>query len=219
MLASQALGSLKFVCCALPARGLRATLNWELSRKFWFSFLCIVTICAKLLHIYAHWDSIPLTQLLLWGSTFFLQDIIFLMIGYVLTLHYHRKWACVLAGLVVVPMSLVLSVMAAANTSFFFLTGAEIHWRQAGSVNRDPASVNTLLTGLTGLVIVEVIFFIASIFASPYPFHAAEAVIGVWVVVVGAVFKPLARFALGQINRLGRGRNGSQDSISMSLYR
>lgn len=83
--------------------------------------------------------------------------------------------------------------MAAANTSFFFLTGAEIHWRQAGTVNTDPASINTLLTGLTGLVIVEAIFFVVSIFASPYPYNGMEVVVGVWGVILGAIFNPVVR--------------------------
>lgn len=100
--------------------------------------------------------------------------------------------------------SLVLSVMAAANTSFFFLTGAEIHWRQAGSFNRDPASVNTLLTGLTGLVIVECIFFAISIIISPYPFQASKITMEAWGSAFGAILKPATRLVLIQISRVNR---------------
>ncbi|KAJ5765647.1 hypothetical protein N7520_005206 [Penicillium odoratum] len=199
---ARASNCLSFVCCALPARAVQATLNWEIARKFWFTFLFITVICAKLLHIYAHWDSVPLNQLILWGSTFFLQDFFFLLAGYALTRDFQWIIARILAGLVVVFTSLILSVMAAANTSFFFLTGAEIHWRQAGSFNADPAAVNTLLTGLTGLVIVEALILVAAIFASPYPHTGMEAMVGIWGRVAGAVWRPTAQAAKPAVDAL-----------------
>ncbi|KAJ5097641.1 hypothetical protein N7456_008362 [Penicillium angulare] len=184
---------LSHVCCTLPARAVKSTLDWDIARKFWFSFLFLTVLCAKFLHIYAHWDSVPMKKLLLWGSTFFLQDYIFLAIGYVLTQNFRSRVVRVVAGLVVVVTTLVLSVMASANTSFFFLTGAEIHWRQAGSFEKDPASVNTLLTGLTGLVIVEVILLIIAIFASPYPYMIVEAIVDIWAKLLSAIFVPAWR--------------------------
>jgi len=102
MLAGRALGCLSFVCCALPARGLLLAINWDTSRKFWFGFLFVAVICAKLLHIYAHYDSVPLGQLLLWGSTFFGQDVLFLFFGHLLTRNFQRRWARILAGAMVV---------------------------------------------------------------------------------------------------------------------
>jgi hypothetical protein len=102
MLAGRALGCLGFVCCALPARGLQSATNWEVSRKFWFGFLFVAVVCAKLLHIYAHYDSVPLGKLLLWGSTFFGQDALFLFFGHLLAHDFQRRWACILAGMVVV---------------------------------------------------------------------------------------------------------------------
>ncbi|KAJ5641502.1 hypothetical protein N7490_005502 [Penicillium lividum] len=199
---ARASNCLSFVCCALPARAVLATLNWDIARKFWFTFLFITVICAKLLHIYAHWDSVPLNQLILWGSTFFLQDFFFLLAGYALTRDFQWRIARILAGLVVVSTSLILSVMAAANTSFFFLTGAEIHWRQAGSFNADPAAVNTLLTGLTGLIIVEALILVAAIFASPYPYTGMEAMVGIWGRVAGAVWRPTAQAAKPAVDAL-----------------
>ncbi|KAJ6134459.1 hypothetical protein N7523_000781 [Penicillium sp. IBT 18751x] len=81
--------------------------------------------------------------------------------------------------------------MAAANTSFFFTTGAEIHWRQAGGFNRDPASIHTLLTGLTGLVIVEILYIITAVVTTPYIYNVVGYIIGTWAVVLAAAFKPL----------------------------
>lgn len=102
--------------------------------------------------------------------------------------------------------------MAAANTSFFFTTGAEIHWRQAGGFNRDPASINTLLTGLTGLIIVEIVYLAAAYLTTPYIYNGVEAVIGAWAWVLGALFKPLLAIA---IRRWARGRKLFED---LKLY-
>lgn len=99
--------------------------------------------------------------------------------------------------------SLVLSVMAAANTSFFFTTGAEIHWRQASGFNRDPASINTLLTGLTGLMIVEILYIIVVALTTPYIHNGVEAVIGAWASVLKALCTPLLTIPL---RRWARGR-------------
>ncbi|KAJ6103349.1 hypothetical protein N7486_005776 [Penicillium sp. IBT 16267x] len=200
MLAGRASNGLSFVCCALPARAVRGTLNWDIARKFWFTFLFLTVICAKVLHIYAHWDSVPPKKLILWGSTFFLQDFFFLLAGYALTQNFQWRIARILAGLVVVCTSLILSIMAAANTSFYILTGAEIHWRQAGSFNADPAAVNTLLTGLTGLVIVEAMLLVASMFASPYPYNGMEAMIGIWRRVAVAVWRPTSEAAKPKVD-------------------
>lgn len=67
--------------------------------------------------------------------------------------------------------SLIVSGMAAANISFYASTGAEIHWRQARTFHRDAASVKTLLSGLTGLLIVEILFIVVSWFATPFLFN------------------------------------------------
>lgn len=65
----------------------------------------------------------------------------------------------------------MISGLAAANISFYFQTGAEIHWRQAHSFHRDAASVKTLLTGLTGIVIGEVVFTAAAWITTPYLYN------------------------------------------------
>lgn len=69
--------------------------------------------------------------------------------------------------------------MAAANTSFYVTTGAEIHWRQAHSFHRDLASFKTLLAGLTGLIVVEVLCIIASWLATPHLYNCTSRILGI----------------------------------------
>lgn len=93
--------------------------------------------------------------------------------------------------------------MTAANTSFFFLTGGEIHWRQATSFNRDPASINTMLTGLTGLVVVEVLFVVAGALSTPWLYNGVERTLLTWATVLSSLFKPLIPLTTAILSHLG----------------
>ncbi|KAJ5611205.1 hypothetical protein N7510_007924 [Penicillium lagena] len=169
------------LCTRLAGRGCRtpswlprlfSRLNWSFSRKYWFSLLFNAIVAAKLLHIYSHLHSLPWDRFVAWGPTLFLQDALFLILCWCCCRNFQPQWMRFGAVAVVVPLSLAISCMAAANISFYFSTGAEIHWRQAHYFHRDAASIKTLLTGLGGLVIVEVLFIAASWFTTPYTYNA-----------------------------------------------
>ncbi|OQE08462.1 hypothetical protein PENVUL_c009G00832 [Penicillium vulpinum] len=64
--------------------------------------------------------------------------------------------------------------------SFYVFTGAEIHWRQAKSFNGDAAAIHTLLSGLTGFLVVEGILLTISLFAA-HSIHALSGgILHVW---------------------------------------
>lgn len=170
---------------------------WPASRKYWFSLLSISVIAAKFLHLYSHLNSLPVGQLVIWAPTFFVQDGICIFLGHILCAKFQRLWARIVAALVVVPMryetkntqherssineySLAISGLSAANVSFYVATGAEIHWRQARGFHGDAAAVKTLLTGLTGLFIVEVTFAAAAYFTTPYLYNGTKGIVSVF---------------------------------------
>ncbi|KAJ5330472.1 hypothetical protein N7476_000255 [Penicillium atrosanguineum] len=105
----------------------------------------------------------------------FIGDVICILIALFLTQNFGRRWMRVLAALSAIPGSLAISGLAAANISFYFQTGAEIHWRQAHYFHRDPAAIKTLLTGLTGMIIVEIAFSAVAWLSTPYLYN------GIWV--------------------------------------
>lgn len=53
---------------------------WAVGRRFCFGIMCIALLASKLVHIYAHYTSLAPSVLLLWGSTFFLQDILIIFL-------------------------------------------------------------------------------------------------------------------------------------------
>lgn len=76
---------------------------WPASRKYFFGLLFIGVISAKLLHIYSHLNSLSIGRFLLWGPTFFLQDVICILIALCLTQNFGRRWMRVLAALTAIP--------------------------------------------------------------------------------------------------------------------
>ena len=74
---------------------------------------------------------------------------------------------------------MVTSGMTSTNISFYAMTGAEIHWRQAASLKKDTIAVKTLSAGWLGMVIVEVLLIVGSYFTTPYLYNAVGCVSGV----------------------------------------
>ncbi|KAJ5132869.1 hypothetical protein N7448_007027 [Penicillium atrosanguineum] len=151
---------------------------WPASRQYWFSLLFISVICAKALRIYSHLNSLTLDRFLLWGSTFFLQDIFCILIAQFLCQDFYSRGVRVFVALVTILASLLISCLAAANISFYTQTGAEVHWRQAHNFHRDAASIKTLLTGLTGVVICQILFSAVAWISTPHLYNFVRR--GVW---------------------------------------
>ncbi|KAL8993915.1 MAG: hypothetical protein Q9169_005989 [Polycauliona sp. 2 TL-2023] len=87
--------------------------------------------------------------------------------------------------------------MASSNVSFYFVTGAEIHWRQASSYHHDAAALKTLLYGLTGFLITAAGILIISWLAAHYVYDFTGRVLGVfsWIIQQAwvSVIRPLVR--------------------------
>ena len=77
-------------------------------------------------------------------------------------------------------LSLLMSGMAAANTSFYFTTGAEIHWIKAKSFKADAAAFRTLLSGLTGFLIAEGLLLTSSWFLASPIHQMTGGILHVW---------------------------------------
>lgn len=69
--------------------------------------------------------------------------------------------------------------MASANISFYVVTGGEIHWHQAHSIQRDAAAVKTLLSGLTGFLVVELLLIVAAWFLCNYLYDGTGAILNI----------------------------------------
>lgn len=59
--------------------------TWEASRRCFFSLIFLSLVLSKLFHIGAHLKSLTLPSLLAWGPTFFLVDVLLILIARGLT--------------------------------------------------------------------------------------------------------------------------------------
>ncbi|KAJ5094015.1 hypothetical protein N7456_009876 [Penicillium angulare] len=143
---------------------------WDFSRRYFFALAFWSLFAAKIQHLYAHLYSLPLEKFLLWGPSFFFQDVAILLLFRI----FVKKWTGLIAAfnaILVLPASLIVSGMAAANFSVYVFTGAEIHWRQAKTFTGNAAALRTLLSGLTGFLIGEALLVAAALFTAR-PIHS-----------------------------------------------
>ncbi|KAL4931831.1 sulfatase domain protein [Aspergillus undulatus] len=170
---------------------------WDWTRRFFFTLAFFALFSAKTLHLYAHLHSLPAAKFLTWGITFFTQDVACTFLIRILTQKFLWRWLDALAAVVVIPFSLIMSGMASANVSFYFTAGAEINWRQAKSFHRDAAAIRTLLTGLTGFLIVEAIMTVVAWFVAPF----VHRVVGGILHILAEPFKVVFRAVSNLFNR------------------
>ncbi|KAJ5212442.1 Alkaline phosphatase-like alpha/beta/alpha [Penicillium cinerascens] len=148
------------------------------ARCYFYALAFWSVISAKLLHLYAHLYSLPASQLIVWSVTFF-QDVVVLLLLRIIAQRGRTRPLAALGALVLIPFSLIVSGMAAANFSVYIFTGAEIHWKQAKSFTNDAAAIRTLLTGLTGFLVGEAIIVAAAILTGRFVHRVAGGLLHV----------------------------------------
>lgn len=76
---------------------------WHLSRRQVYALTCWSLLSAKGLHLYAHLHSIPPSQFFLWGSTFFFQDFVLLLLLRILAQRCRTPRRAALCALILFP--------------------------------------------------------------------------------------------------------------------
>ncbi|KAL4864934.1 hypothetical protein BDV12DRAFT_175463 [Aspergillus spectabilis] len=175
---------------------------WSWTRRFFFTLAFFALFSAKALHLFAHLHSLPSYKFFTWGITFFTQDVACTLLVRILTQKFPWRWLDGIAALVVIPFSLAMSGMASANISFYFTAGAEINWRQAKSFHRDAAAIRTLLTGLTGFLIVEAILVVVAWFVAPFTHRVVGGILHILAEPFKLLFRPLYNRISSQIRQI-----------------
>jgi hypothetical protein len=76
-------------------------LGWAASRKYFFSVILISLVLSKFFHIFIHLKSLTLSSLL-WGPTFFLVDILLILVACGLTRSFEWRTTRDVAAVVTV---------------------------------------------------------------------------------------------------------------------
>ncbi|KAL8866873.1 MAG: hypothetical protein Q9174_006027, partial [Haloplaca sp. 1 TL-2023] len=175
-------------------------------RKFCFSVICFSIVLSKLLHIWAHLDSVPPAKLCLWSPTFFGQD---LLLIYILRICVQpvdlKSWQIldVLGTTLAILTSLVVLFMASSNISFYFFTGAEIHWRLLSKFHHDSAGFKTFLYGLTGFLISAGVILLVSWLLASFVYDFWGNVVGVFSWIMQKIWGNAIRPVVGRMRKSG----------------
>jgi hypothetical protein len=84
-----------------PAETLDAV--WDFARRYFFTLAFLSLFSAKCLHLYAHLYSLPAPRFVLWGITFFFQDVAILLLFRILAQKIAWRPGAALVALVVIP--------------------------------------------------------------------------------------------------------------------
>ncbi|KAJ5405001.1 hypothetical protein N7465_006285 [Penicillium sp. CMV-2018d] len=154
----------------------------DASRTYFFSITFISLILSKSFHLCVHLTSLAVPSLLPWGPTFFLVDILLILVACYLTRSFESRIAQNVTAVVTLLFSLYISSMTSANISFYVHTGAEIPWRKPESSHEDDrtTATQTVLSMLTVAFFVDVLIMVGAYFATPCLFRATEAFLEIW---------------------------------------
>lgn len=76
---------------------------WDFTRRYFFALTLMAMFGAKLLHLYAHIHSLPPSKFLLWGVTFFCQDVVLVLLVRILTQKLPWRSVAAIFAVIVVP--------------------------------------------------------------------------------------------------------------------
>ncbi|KAI8711082.1 Sulfatase domain-containing protein [Fusarium sp. LHS14.1] len=133
------------------------------NRQVIFTFAALTILEAKLAHIHSHRFAVAPSRLLSYFGSFFLQDILLLILIRLLLDHWVPR-----ASLPYFLSTAVTSVLifynvalSTASVSFYLVSGSEIHWRNINLVS-DPTSRAIVLSGfLTFTLVVSASLFLS----------------------------------------------------------
>lgn len=136
------------------------------NRRFVFALAALAILAAKIIHIYSHISALTGRDLKKWGYSFFMQDVLLLMIiRFLLDKrlfpprgHRFVQLAATSLAYSFIAFIITLSII---NISFFVVSGSEIHWRNVG-VAGDAAGRALVLSGLiSSIIVVCVLVFLS----------------------------------------------------------
>ncbi|KAF3482910.1 sulfatase domain-containing protein [Arthroderma uncinatum] len=146
------------------------------SRAFLYSLLVVSLITAKGLHLLQFARSVPPLHFIVFFPTLFISDALVALLGRVL-LHGGSSGIWPAIGLAVGSfLSAVTFFAASSQLGFYYVTGTEMQWDNAGNVASDPAAIRIMLSGLLQVSVSGMILSFLSWVSSPFLYNK----VGYW---------------------------------------
>ncbi|CAJ0542597.1 Ff.00g001580.m01.CDS01 [Fusarium sp. VM40] len=121
------------------------------SVSYVFGVFFVSILGSKLLHLWTHFFTVPLTAFILYLPTFFLFDLLAICIGRLLLSQSRTPWAWIgsLFGSIVTLISIGGS---ASQLGFFVKTGGELDWRDATAYATSKEGLKVLFSGSEAVI-------------------------------------------------------------------
>lgn len=145
--------------------------GWDSTRKYLFSVVFVSVVASKILNIYTHSYYLTPNRFLIWGSTFFLQDVIFLLVARAFAWSFQRWSLSIMGGVAILFLGLYVSLLAAATISFYAVMGRDFHWGPAIGFFGDMVDAKALVLGIFGAIFFEIVILVGSYFATPHVYE------------------------------------------------
>ncbi|KAF5019423.1 hypothetical protein F66182_8577 [Fusarium sp. NRRL 66182] len=130
------------------------------SVSFLFAVFFVSLLFTKLLHLYIHIHSIAAIDFLVYLPTFFLQDV-FLVLLVRLLLRRERTILSLIAYILGCILTLITFGAAASELGFYYKTGGEVEWSDAGDFANDEG-LNVLISESSSVLVSALIILVVS---------------------------------------------------------
>ena len=167
--------------------------GWDSTRKYLFSVVFVSVVASKILNIYTHSYYLTPNRFLIWGSTFFLQDVIFLLVARAFAWSFQRWSLSIMGGVAILFLGLYVSLLAAATISFYAVMGRDFHWGPAIGFFGDMVDAKALVLGIFGAIFFEIVILVGSYFATPHVYEVTGGFAKVWSLSVSALLRCVFR--------------------------
>ncbi|CAM1502486.1 Fc.00g044700.m01.CDS01 [Cosmosporella sp. VM-42] len=171
-----------------------------------------VSVCAtKLLHLYIHAHAIPVGLFILYLPSFYLADAFFLC-ALRLLLRRERGLLSLLGYVLGCILSLITLGAASSQIGFYYETGGELEWEDAGTFASDVEGIKVLLSGGGSVAISGSILLTIAWFSKNILYKA----VGDFLIVAGSSLASVIRAIRSISTRIGL-RKPAQNDIEASL--
>ncbi|KAH6987092.1 alkaline-phosphatase-like protein [Ilyonectria destructans] len=186
-----------------------------------FSVIVVSLAFTKLVHLYIHAATVPAASFIVYLPSFLLPDALVIFTAR-LVFRRERGWlsfALCVAGCL---MTLVILCAASSQLGFFYETGNEVEWEDAGSFAHDAEGIKVLMSGLTAVLASGFAILLVAWFPKAFLYRAVGMLlvgIGAPLVFVwrSAVRRPRSRNPRPR-RRVERQPDWSEDSEDYSDY-
>ncbi|KAF7553663.1 hypothetical protein G7Z17_g3444 [Cylindrodendrum hubeiense] len=165
-----------------------------------FSVTFVSLAFTKLVHLYIHANSVSAASFIVYLPSFFLPDAVVIFTTR-LALRRERGWysfpICALGCL----MTLVILCAASSQLGFFYETGNEIEWEDAGSFAHDTEGMKVLMSGIGPVMASGIVILFVAWFAKAFLYRSVGMLlVGIGAPLVFGNIDPSPRLELSIIN-------------------